>query len=871
MAELSKMMQQYLDIKKKHQDHIVFFRLGDFYEMFFDDAILVSRELELTLTGRDCGLPERAPMCGVPHHSSETYINRLIEKGYKIAICEQMEDPATTKGLVKRDVVRVITPGTLTEGSMLDETKNNYIASVYVGKGGFGICFADISTGDVFITEVSTAELDRALIDELSKFSPAELLYNAAFAELIGVTRFVQDKLRCVADLLDDSEYTPDRNRCLILEQFSTNSLAELDLEGKPLAVAALGGLVSYIQETQRDGARRLIHATVYNGNQYMTVDMTARRNLELTETMRNKEKRGSLLGVLDRTKTAMGKRLIQTYIEQPLVNLAAITKRQNAVSELVAKPILRDELTAQLSKVYDLQRLMTKVIYGSVNPRELKALSYTAAALPALKEITARFETTLLQQLHAGIDTMQEIHALIEAAIIDDPPITLKEGGVIRAGFSSELDEIRDVCVNAKQYIAAIEEKEKAATGIKTLRVNYNRVFGYYIEVTKSFIDQVPAHYIRKQTLANCERYITEELKELEGKVLYANEKILGMEAEIYTHLRQQVAAQLEVIQNTAGCIAQLDVLNSFANVAVSNRYVCPEITLDGSLEIVDGRHPVIEQMLQNEPFVPNDTKLDFGDNNLLIITGPNMAGKSTYMRQVAIITLMAQIGSFVPARSARISIVDKIFTRVGASDDLASGQSTFMVEMSEVAQILTQATKNSLVILDEIGRGTSTFDGMSIARAVVEYLTENKKLGCKTLFATHYHELTVLEQQKKGIKNYNVAVKKRGDDITFLRKIIRGGADQSYGIEVAKLAGVPNAVVKRAKEILQELDGDETVNTAKMSAITQPAPQTDPDQLSFVSAPDHAVMEKLKRVDLNTLTPIEALNTLYELKSML
>ncbi|MBQ4153325.1 MAG: DNA mismatch repair protein MutS, partial [Oscillospiraceae bacterium] len=805
-----------------------------------------------------------------PHHSSETYINRLIEKGYKVAICEQMEDPATTKGLVRRDVVRVVTPGTLTEGDMLDETKNNFIASVFTAQKGFGVSFADISTGDVFITEVITSELGSDIINELSKFSPSELLYNAAFAEVVTASQFVQNKLRCVAEMLDESEYDPSRNRHLIEAQFEGRSLSELELEDKPLAVASLGGLISYIQETQREGSKRLIHPTVYQDSQYMTVDMTARRNLELTETMRNKEKRGTLLWVLDKTKTAMGKRLIRKYIEQPLVNLAAITRRQNAVSELVSQTILREELCEQLGKVYDLQRLMTKVIYGSVNPRELKALSYTVSALPRLKEIAAEFDSSLLKELYNGIDTMQEIHQLIESAIVDDPPINLKDGGVVKPGFHPELDEIRDVCVNAKSYIAAIEEKEKNETGIKTLRVNYNRVFGYYIEVTKSFLDQVPAHYIRKQTLANCERYITEELKNLEGKVLYANEKILALEADIYQEVRQFVAARLHMIQSTANCIAQLDVLASFANVAVMNNYVCPEISLDGGLEIVDGRHPVIEQMLKNEPFVPNDTKLDLGENNLLIITGPNMAGKSTYMRQVALITLMAQIGSFVPARSAHVSIVDKIFTRVGASDDLTSGQSTFLVEMNEVAQILSQATRNSLVILDEIGRGTSTFDGMSIARAVVEYILENKKLGCKTLFATHYHELTVLEEQKKGVKNYNVAVKKRGEDITFLRKIIRGGADESYGIEVARLAGVPNGVVKRAREILKELDGDKTVQKEQMAKITPKQPE-ESGQLSFASAPNHAVIEKIKRVDPNTLTPIEALNTLYELKSLL
>ena len=868
MAGLSQMMQQYMNIKEQHKDQILFFRLGDFYEMFFDDAILVSKELELTLTGKDCGLEERAPMCGIPHHSSETYINRLIEKGYKVAICEQMENPAMAKGLVKRDVIRVITPGTLTEGTMLDETKNNFIASVYVGEDGFGASFADISTGDVFLTEVKTTESDVEVINELSKFSPSEILYNSAFVPLQKATAFIKDKLRCVAELLADNKYDLTSAGQMIPAQFGEPSLEAMGLSDKPLAVYSLIGLLSYVKETQMDGAQRLIRYSVYQDSQYMTVDMTARRNLELTETMRNKEKRGSLLWVLDKTKTAMGKRLIRKYVEQPLVNLAVITKRQNEVTELTEQSIRRDELTEQLSDVYDLQRLMTKVIYGSVNPRELKALSYTIAALPKIKEISGNFQSSLLKELHDGIDTMQEIRNLIESAIVDDPPVMMKDGGYIRKGFNAELDEIRDICVNAKGYITQIEEKEKNETGIKNLKVSYNRVFGYYIEVTKSFLDLVPERYIRKQTLANCERYITEELKELEGKVLYANEKILALEADIYDEVRRFVASRLSVIQDTASCIAQLDVLCSLANVAVMNNYVCPTVTLNGELEIVDGRHPVVEQMLKTVPFVPNDTKLDLNDNKLLIITGPNMAGKSTYMRQVAIITLMAQIGSFVPARSATISIVDKIFTRVGASDDLTSGQSTFMVEMNEVAQILTQATRNSLVILDEIGRGTSTFDGMSIARAVIEYILDQKKLGCKTLFATHYHELTVMEEQKKGVKNYNVAVKKRGDDITFLRKIIRGGADESYGIEVAKLAGVPNAVVKRAKEILSELDGEKQVQRQQMEKVKEPEENV---QMNFVSASNHAVTEKLKRVDLNTLTPIEALNILYELKSLL
>ncbi len=866
MPSPSPMMMQYHEIKQKYSDCILFFRLGDFYEMFYEDALLVSRELELTLTGRDCGLSERAPMCGVPHHSCEAYIKRLIDKGYKVAICEQMENPALAKGVVKRDVIRIITPGTVTEGGFLDEAKNNYIASVYVEKGFFGVSFADISTGEVFLTEMEGKDLEARLINELSKFSPSEVLYNDSFVKLSSVAAFLKNKLRCLAERMEDARYEQQAAEKRIKEYFPATVVESLNLDEHPMAQKSLGALLYYLDYTQRQGAKRIVTASFYNDEQYLALDLTARRNLELLETMRNKEKRGSLLGVLDRTKTAMGKRLMRKFIEQPLVNVAQIVRRQNAVTELVGAPAARDELGEALSNVYDLERLMTKVIYGSVNPRELKALSYTASHLPAVKKVTAGFSGPLLGELHDCIDLMEDIRDLIDRAIGDDPPVVLKDGGFIKDGFNKELDELRDLYKNAKGYIAGIEQSEREKTGIKNLKIGYNRVFGYYIEVSKGNVSLVPDTYIRKQTLTNCERYITEELKSLESRVLTASEKMIVLEQDIFDEVRRFVAGRLGAVQETAYAVAQLDVLCSFAQVAVDNQYVCPEISVDGEIEIIDGRHPVVEQMLGGAPFVPNDTKLDEKDNRVAVITGPNMAGKSTYMRQVAIITIMAQMGCYVPAKSAKIGVVDKIFTRVGASDDLASGQSTFMVEMSEVANILKNATSHSLIILDEIGRGTSTFDGMSIARAVVEYIVKTKKISAKTLFATHYHELSILEKELPGVKNYNIVAKKRGDDIIFLRKIVRGGADDSYGIEVAKLAGVPAPVVNRAKEVLAELEAGKHQGTAV------PVLQEEPEaQVSFGQQTESKLLEKLSSIDLNTLTPIEALNVLYELKKMI
>lgn len=864
MSKLSPMMQQYLNIKAAHKDHVLFFRLGDFYEMFFDDAVQISKELELTLTGKDCGLPERAPMCGIPYHAAENYIKKLIEKGYKVAICEQTEDPSQAKGLVKRDVVRVITPGTLIEGDLLEDSKNNYIAGFYVKGKTFSACFSDISTGEVYLTEQNSLNLSNDVLNELSKFMPAEILCNEAFVNNHEIKEFLSHRLSALCSTFESENIDLDASEEIVKQHFEVSEIEELGIQGEGLAVSVLGGLIQYLNHTQHEGAKRISQIHFYTESQYMNIDITARRNLEITETIRSKEKHGTLLWVLDKTKTAMGKRLMRKSIEQPLVNLAEITRRQNAVKELFDAHIIRDNLQQQLAGVYDLERLMTRVVYASANPRELRALAATARRLPELKTLTESFQSDLLKEIHEDIDLMEDIANLVENSIVEEPPFSLKDGGYIQAGFNPDLDEYRNLCSNAKGIIGEIEEREREKTTIKGLKIKYNKVFGYYIEVTNSNLDLVPDTYIRKQTLTNCERYITQELKDLETKVLTASEKILALENEIFHEVRKYIASRLEGIQQTANAVSKLDFLCSLAFVAVQNNYICPELTLDGSLEIKNGRHPVVEQMLDGSVFVPNDTCLNSNAQRMAIITGPNMAGKSTYMRQVAIITIMAQIGSFVPASSARLSIVDRIFTRVGASDDLSAGQSTFMVEMSEVAHILKHATPQSLVILDEIGRGTSTFDGMSIAKAVVEYIATNKKLRCKTLFATHYHELTCLEDELDGVKNYNISVKKRGDDITFLRKIVPGGADDSFGIEVAKLAGVPDKVVNRAKEILTKLESEHGV----VKVVKEVAPQD--SQMTFTSYTSE-IEEKLKQLQVDTLTPLEALSLLYEWKKQL
>lgn len=866
MANLSPMMQQYLEVKNQHKDYVLFFRLGDFYEMFFDDALNISKELELTLTARDCGMPEKAPMCGIPYHSSEGYIKRLIDKGYKVAICEQIENPADAKGLVKREVVRLVTPGTVFENSLLNEEKNNFIAAVIVGAKAFAICFADISTGDVYLMDQKTSDVAVEIINEISKFAPTELLFNDVMLKYEQIGEFIRNKLRCVCELIEDSDLKNDVCMEIIQKQFPEKDFEELEFNAKPLAVKALGGLLCYVNKTHKNATQRIIKLNIYKENQFMNIDITAKRNLEITQTMRNGEKSGTLLWVLDKTKTAMGKRYMRKALEQPLLSLSDITKRQSAIHELLKSNVISDELSSLLSKVYDLERLMTRVMYGTVNPREVRALSFTLSNLPQLKETTEQFTCSFLVDVSAQINPLEDICSLIENAVSEEPPITFKDGGVIKVGFNDDLDEYRDLCNHAKDYIAGIEQTQKEKTGIKNLKINYNRVFGYYIEVTKSYLDLVPDTYIRKQTLANCERYVTEELKQLEQKVLTASEKILALETEIFDEVRQFIAKKIHEMQETASAIARLDFILSLTKVASENNYVCPLITLDDTISIKDGRHPAVELLLKDSMFVPNDTMLDQKSNQMLIITGPNMAGKSTYMRQVAIISIMAQIGSFVPASSATIGICDKIFTRVGASDDLSAGQSTFMVEMSEVAHIMKNCTPKSLVILDEIGRGTSTFDGMSIAKAVITYMVTNKKLHCKTLFATHYHELTDLETDLDGVKNYNIAVKKRGDDITFLRKIIRGGADDSYGIEVAKLAGVPDEVVELAKQFLLELEGVGTHSKEKIAVQLE----QEQSQTSLFEQAGNVVVDKINVLQIDALTPIEALNILYELKKM-
>lgn len=871
MADYSPMMKQYFEIKERYPNTILFFRLGDFYEMFFNDAKTVSRELELTLTGRDCGQAERAPMCGVPFHSAETYIARLVAKGYKVAICEQMEDPALAKGLVKRSVIRVITPGTVMESSMLDEAKNNYIASVYYFGENVGICFADISTGELDAT-VLTAKTQEALsamvTNELSRFSPSEILINPDFTDFQDVAKFIDEKLSASLECLDFEVYAPKSCEDAVKTQFHPEVLERSAVLEQREIVMALGALLDYLKRTQINGLERMEEINIYSEAKTMRLDLNTRRNLELLETMRSKERRGSLLWVLDKTKTAMGKRLIRTWLEQPLLSPAKITLRQNAVEELFENRPLLDSITESLTGIFDLERIMTRVVYGSVNGKDLRSLWSALTRLPQLKALVAQCESTMLRSIESDLDALEDVCALIDRAIVEEPPHTIREGGIIREGFSAELDAVKNDMTNGKQLIAELEAREREATGIPKLRVGFNRVFGYYLEVSNSFKDKTPERYIRKQTLANGERYITQELKELENRILGAHDKSIVMESKLFEDVRRTIADQLTRIQETAKAIAQLDVLASFATVSIRNDYTRPTITMNGRIYLKDSRHPVVEALLGGStPFVPNDLDMDPNNNRVSIITGPNMAGKSTYMRQVAVIVIMAQIGCFVPASAAEIGIIDGIYTRVGASDDLAAGQSTFMVEMEEVADILKNATSDSLLILDEIGRGTSTFDGMSIARAVIEYVHDKKLCGAKTLFATHYHELTELESLLPGVRNFSIAVKKRGDDITFLRRIVRGGADDSFGIEVAKLAGVPDKVVKRAKQVLQSLESGEAVTVPKNAA---PPKREEPIQLTMLTK-DGEVINRLKSIDVNTLTPIESMNILFELVNML
>ncbi len=861
---MTPMMQQYFEIKNQYKDYLLFYRLGDFYEMFFDDAVLASRELELTLTGRDCGEAERAPMCGVPFHSAENYISRLIEKGYKIAICEQTEDPALAKGLVKREVIRVVTPGTLIETNLLTDTKNNYLCSIYMGEFECGVAFADVSTAQIFATSFCGEGIETRLKNELGTYSPSEVVTNLSAKRLGDTGEFI--KVRIGAMLTDNrpSQFEFEASLSAVKEQFPESVRGEVEANC-PL-VCALGGLLSYIAETQKKDISYIKDLSVYSDGQYLEMDINTRRNLELTETLRTKEKRGTLLWALDKTKTAEGARLLRHWVEHPLLNVGDITLRQNAVEELYGSYILREEIGTLLDGVLDLKRLVTKIVYGSANGKDLRAVCATVAVLPELKRLISTCVSDELSGMNSELETLDDIYDRINEAICEEPPFSVREGEIIRSGYSEEVDTFREIMVNGKGYIEKIAEQEREKTGIKTLKIGFNNVFGYYIEVTKSFMNQVPDSYIRKQTLANCERYITQELKDMEATILGAKDKLCALEYELFCQVRNYVAENSHRIQKAASIMAKLDVYYSLATVAAKNDYVRPEVNATDTVIIRDGRHPVVEQFVKDTYFVPNDAQLDTAANRLMLITGPNMAGKSTYMRQVAIIVLMAQIGSFVPAGEAAIGIVDKLFTRVGASDDLASGQSTFMLEMNEVAYILRNATRKSLIIYDEVGRGTSTFDGMSIARAIIEY-TCSRKIGAKTLFATHYHELTVMENEVDGVVNYNIAAKKRGDSITFLRKIIRGSTDDSYGIEVAKLAGIPNEVIKRAKEVLASVE-----RTARALSTSEEAPkEIDNELISIDDCINEQIIEELRAVDINTLSPYEAMSFLFDLKKRL
>lgn len=855
------MLEQYLKVREQYRDCVLFYRLGDFYEMFYDDAENISKELELTLTSR-----AGVPMCGVPYHSAEQYIKRLIDKGHKVAVCEQMEDPALAKGLVERDVIRVITPGTLYEDSMLDEGRNNYISCFYVEKDVCGMVFADISTGEFHAYEKRGKTLQRDIIAELSRYVPSEIIFNENFIDCGEVNMFIHNRLDgAVGSLLDETDFTLNDSRALVEQYFEDETDAER-LEQVPLAKKAIFAVFRYINETQKAKIKRTVRLTVHTSEDYMDLGITARRNLELTETMRNGDRKGSLMWVIDKTKTAMGRRKLRRFIEQPLLSVTAVLERLDAVERLFNDYVLIEEIRDCLSGIYDLERLITRVVYKAAGPRDVVALGKTCRNIPVLKEkLSEAGNVKLLEKINGMINPLTEIATLVENAITEDPPALTKDGGYIKDGFNEELDRLRSIASGGKEILAGIEQREREVTGIKNLRVGYNRVFGYYIEVSKGNIPLVPDTYIRKQTLTNGERYITEELKKTENEILGANDKILALEAEIFAEVRDFISSKLEIVQRTADAVAYIDVLQSFAYASRENRFVRPDISLEGVIDIKDGRHPVIENIRTDTVFTPNDAYLDTNENKLLIITGPNMAGKSTFMRQVAIITLLAQIGCFVPARSARIGIVDKIFTRVGASDDLAAGQSTFMVEMTEVAEILKNATKNSLVLLDEIGRGTSTFDGMSIAKATAEYI--NNKIGCKTLFATHYHELTALEKNNKGVRNYSVAVMKKGDDIKFLHKIVEGGTDNSYGIEVAKLAGLPPKVIDAAKTALKDIELGSKIDLEKRLNEEEEQKQ----QFDFSSIAKNDVIQAIKNLDLDDMTPRDAYARLAEFKDML
>ncbi|ACL76048.1 DNA mismatch repair protein MutS [Ruminiclostridium cellulolyticum] len=866
MGTVTPMMQQYLDIKEQYKDCILFFRLGDFYEMFFSDAELASRELEITLTGRDCGLEERAPMCGVPFHAADNYIARLVSKGYKVAICEQVEDPALAKGIVKRDVVKVVTPGTVTDITMLDERKNNYLMSVYKNGNFYGLASVDITTGDFYATRITWGNTRGKLLDEIAKYLPSEIIVNNELNSDNELTSEIKQRFNTYVSTFEETSFEYGNSMDILANHFEKQTL---NIQEYDIAVNASGALLKYLESTQKVNLSHIQKFNSYALEEYMILDASSRRNLELTETMREKSKKGSLLWVLDKTMTSMGGRLLRKWIEQPLINHGDISLRLDAVEELKNKFMVRVEARELLKRVYDIERLMGKVVLGSVNCRDLIALKNSMCQIPYIKSLLNGFEAEYIKNCGEQLDCLEDVCNLIEVSIIDEPPVTIKEGGIIKDGYNPEVDKLRMASIQGKDWIAALEASQREKTGIKNLKVGFNRVFGYYIEVTKSYFSLVPEEYIRKQTLSNCERYITPELKEIEDTILGAEEKIIQLEYSLFVEIKEKIAEQLSRIKSTARALAEIDVLASLAEVADREGYCKPEVSLSDKIEIIEGRHPVVEKMTDKSGFVPNDTVLDMEEDRLAIITGPNMAGKSTYMRQTALIVLMAQIGSFVPAATAKIGLVDRIFTRVGASDDLASGQSTFMVEMSEVANILINATKRSLLVLDEIGRGTSTFDGLSIAWAVIEYIVNKEQLGCRTLFATHYHELTELEGKLPGIKNYCITVKEKGEDVIFLRKIIRGGADGSYGIQVAKLAGVPQSVIDRAKEILSNLDDADINRSGKARRIKKQVDgQLDLFAQAAKASADAEILEEIRKIDISRLTPIDSMNILYELQ---
>ena len=867
MAEFSPMMQRYLETKEQYKDCILFYRLGDFYEMFFDDAIIAARELEITLTGKDCGQEERAPMAGVPHHAAEMYISRLIAKGYKVAICEQLEDPKTAKGIVKRGVIKVVTPGTIIDSNMLEERKNNYIMSIYKTGIYFGISVCDISTGEFYSAEIKDQQNFPLLLDELARYNPSELVINSMMDDCQEEMSKIKERFDCYItrfqDKFFDSKIDTLNLRFNIVD--TSNKTIE-NLKDKTLAVPPINALLAYIEQTQMTTLDHLNKITIYQISKYMSLDINARRNLEITEKMRDKSKKGTLLWVLDKTSTSMGGRMLRRWLNDPLIDTLEINNRLNAVKILKNDMILRGDITENLKKVYDIERLAGKMAYGNANARDMITLKNSLEKLPDLKQVLSNIkESIMLEEIYQNIDELKDIHDLIEKAIVDDPPMTIKDGGIIKIGYDEEIDKLKTATTEGKNWIVNLEAEEREKTGIKNLKVGFNKVFGYFIEVTKSYLSQVPDRYVRKQTLTNAERYITEDLKNLENQILGAEEKVVNLEYNAFIEIREEIAKNIKRLQSTAMAVSELDVLTSFAQVAEDLNYCMPQVDNSGIIDIKAGRHPVIEKMLGAGSFVDNDTYLDKDENRLSIITGPNMAGKSTYMRQVALITLMAQVGSFVPASEAHIGVVDKIFTRVGASDDLSMGQSTFMVEMMEVATILKEATSNSLVILDEIGRGTSTYDGLSIAWAVAEYIADKEKCGAKTLFATHYHELTELENQSDGIKNYSIAVKEKGEDIIFLRKIVRGGTDESYGIHVAKLAGVPKIVTQKANEFLRNIEKKNVLTGKKAEKEDKKKVEGQFDMYNYKLA---EIAHELDKVNLNELTPIDALNTLVKIK---